>query len=321
MKTRRTLVVACTLPEPVESELEAAFDVRYIRDAFEQPRDRLVEALNGADALLLLALKSVDADLIAALPPSLRAIATYSVGHEHIDLGAARDKGIAVLSTPDVLAGAVAETAMLLLLGAARRAKESIELIQSGPWAGWTPTQLIGVELSGKVLGIYGMGRIGRGIADRARAFGMAIHYHNRRELPAELAGDAVFHASAETFLKTIDMLAIASPLTSETRHFLDANAIGLMKRDAIVVNVGRGPIVDDEALIRALQDGRIAAAGLDVLTGEPDFDPRYRNMPNAFILPHIGSSTIESRLAMGRILIDGLNTLFAGGEPGNRIA
>lgn len=316
----RTLVVACTLPDAVEAELEAAFAVRYARGGAGDPA-ALLAAAEGADAILLLAMTPVSAKLIDRLPASVRAIATYSVGHEHIDLAAARAKGIAIFSTPDVLTGSVAETALLLLLGAARRANESIDLIRSGRWTGWTPTQLIGVELAGKVLGIFGMGRIGRGIAERARAFGMTIHYHNRSELALELAAGATFHAEAETFLSSIDMLAIAAPHTPETHHFLDARAIGSMRPGAIVVNVGRGPVIDDAALIPALQDGRIAAAGLDVLTGEPNFDPRYRELPNAFILPHIGSSTIESRLAMGRIVIAGLSAFFAGGAPTNRIA
>lgn len=319
--SRRTLVAACTLPPEVEAELEAAFDIRYVRDVTERPRADLIRALDGADALLLLAMKPVTAELIAALPASVRAIATYSVGHEHIDLAAARDRGIAVLATPDVLTGSVAETALLLLLGAARRATESIDLIRSGAWTGWTPTQLIGVELSGKALGIFGMGRIGRGIAERARAFGMSVHYHNRSELPPDLAAGATYHAGRDAFLGAIDALVIAAPHTPATHHFLNPSTIAAMRRGAIVVNIGRGPVIDDDALIAALRSGHIRAAGLDVFAGEPNIDPRYRSLPNAFILPHIGSSTIESRLAMGRIIIEGLTTLFAGGQPANRIA
>lgn len=319
--SRPTLAVTCTLPPEVEAELEAAFAVRYVRDAFERPREALLEAVEGADAMLVLALKPVDAALIAALPASVRAIGTYSVGHEHIDLAAARAKGVAVLSTPDVLTGSVAETALLLLLGAARRATESIELIRSGNWRGWTPTQLVGVELSGKALGIFGMGRIGRGIARRARGFGMSIHYHNRTELTPELAEGAVFHGAAEAFLGSIDALVIASPHTPTTHHFLNADSIDWLRPGAIVVNIGRGPVIDDDALIGALRDGRVRAAGLDVFTGEPRFDPRYLDLPNVFMLPHIGSSTIDSRLAMGRVLIAGFTDLLEGREPGNRIA
>ncbi|QCI66307.1 2-hydroxyacid dehydrogenase [Phreatobacter stygius] len=315
-----SVLVACQLPEAVERDLASALDVDFMPDARQRPVAELVARLDGRDALLLLAMTPADAALIEALPASVKAIATYSVGLDHIDLAAARKRGIAVLHTPDVLTDAVAETALLLLLGAARRATESIDLVRSGAWQGWTPTQLIGVELSGKTLGILGMGRIGRGIAERARAFGMTICYHNRSALPPDLAKGAVHHADAVEFLGAIDALAIACPLTEATRGFLDAERIAAMKPGAIVVNIARGPVIDDDALIAALQSGHVRAAGLDVFTNEPKLDPRYLNLGNAFLLPHIGSSTVESRRAMGRTLIDGFAALAAGRNPDNRV-
>jgi glyoxylate reductase len=251
----------------------------------------------------------------------VRAIATYSVGYDHVDLAAARARGLAVLNTPDVLTDATAETALFLLLGAARRATESIGLIRSRAWKGWSPTQLLGVELAGKALGIFGMGRIGRGIARRARGFGMTIHYSNRNRLAPALEEGAIFHADPEAMLAAVDALALACPSTPETRGFLDSRRLGLMRRGALVVNIARGDVVVDEDLIDALQTGHIRGAGLDVFTNEPNLHPGYFKLPNLFMLPHIGSSTIEARVGMATLLIDSLGELLAGGAPANNLA
>ena len=220
---------------------------------------------------------------ILALPPSLKAIATYSVGYEHVDVAAAKSRGIPVFNTPEVLTDAVAEIGMLLLLGAARRATESIDLIRGRAWTGWTATQLIGVELLGKQLGIFGMGRIGRGIAQRARAFGMTIHYCNRHRLPPDLEAGAIHHASFAAMAGAIDMLMIAANSSAETRDFLNRERLSQLKPGAIVANVARGELIDDDALIEALQSGQVRAAGLDVFDGEPNIDPRYYDLPNLF--------------------------------------
>lgn len=315
-----SVLVACKLPDEVEQDIATHLDADFMADARSRPLPELVARLAGRDALIVLAMTPADASFIAALPASVKTIATYSVGLDHIDLAAARQRGMAVLHTPDVLTDSVAETALLLLLGAARRATESIDLVRSGAWQGWTPTQLVGVELTGRTLGILGMGRIGRGIAERAKAFGMRIAYHNRKPLAPELAGGAVHHADATTFLGAIDALAIACPLTEETQGFLNAERIATMRPGAIVVNIARGPVIDDDALIAALKSGHVRAAGLDVFTNEPKLDPRYLDLPNAFLLPHIGSSTVESRRAMGRALIDGLVALAEGRDPPNRV-
>lgn len=273
----------------------------------------------GVDAIVLTVEVSANKALIERLPHSVKAIATYSVGTDHIDLEAARARGLVVLSTPGVLADSVAEVGLFLLLGAARRATESIALIRSGQWKGWSPTQLIGSELKDKCLGIFGMGQIGRAVARRAAAFGMTISYHNRSELPQDLAAAARFEPELDRFLGTLDAIVLACPSTPETRHFLNAERIARMKPGAFVVNIARGDVVDDDALIAALSSGRIAAAGLDVFAGEPAFDPRYGKLPNVFMLPHIGSSTEEARLRMGRILIEGLEALRAGRDVANR--
>ena len=263
----------------------------------------------------------LNADLMACLPNTVRAIATYSVGHDHIDLQAARARDIAIFSTPDVLSTACAEVGMLLLLGAARRVTESIDLLRNGSWKGWTPSQLNGTSLSNKVLGIFGMGRIGQEIAKRARGFDMHIHYANRSRLPPDQEQGATHHESPESLLCVSQFLMLACPATPETTGFLNARTIEMLPQRAIVANIGRGAVVVDDDLVSALASGRIAAAGLDVFNNEPNIFPGYAALPNVFMLPHIGSSTKEAREAMGAIVVHGL-TAFGMGQPTpNRIA
>lgn len=259
-----------------------------------------------------------DRSAIQRLPDTVKMIATYSVGHDHIDLQAASDRGIAVFNTPGVLSEAVADAAMLLLLGAARRATESIALLRTGQWTGWTPNQLIGLELGGRTMGILGMGGIGQRIAKRARAFGMDIAYHNRRQIAG---GTARFFADPRKLVAQSDVVVLAWPSTEETRRFIAADTLALAKPSMILVNIGRGDLVKDDDLITALREGKIFAAGLDVFDNEPDIHPGYLELPNAFLLPHIGSSTWEARLAMADVLIDAMEVHAAGGTPANRIA
>lgn len=319
MTAIQRVLVTLELPAEVKTVLADAFDVDH---APELAFDPSAVAAIDHDALVVSAVKDrLDARVIAALPPRVRAIATYSVGHDHVDLTAARQRGIAVFATPDVLSDAVAEVGVLLLLGAARRVTESIDLLRSGRWTGWTPMQLNGTGLSGKVLGIVGMGRIGRAIATRARAFGMAVHYTNRNRLPPELEEGAIHHPEAESLLAVSQFLMLACPATPQTTGFLDARRIALLPRGAIVANVGRGAVVVDADLVAALESGRVAAAGLDVFQGEPAVHPGYLRLPNVFMLPHIGSSTIETRIAMARILVEGLQSFGRGIAAANRIA
>ncbi|HKY82477.1 MAG TPA: NAD(P)-dependent oxidoreductase [Sphingobium sp.] len=259
-----------------------------------------------------------DRETIGTLPPSVKAIATYSVGYDHIDLAAAADRGIAVFNTPGVLSDAVADATLFLILGAARRATESIALLREGRWTGWSPGQLIGEGLGGKTLGIFGMGNIGRRIARRARAFGMDIAYHDQREVEGE---EARFVADPRDLIAQSDVAVLAWPSTPETRYFIARDTLKLAKPSLILVNIGRGDLVKDDDLIAALRDGGILAAGLDVFDKEPDIHPGYLDLPNAFLLPHIGSSTWEARLAMADVLIDAMEVHAAGGMPANRIA
>ena len=280
----------------------------------------------GAEALVVCPADPMPAETIAALPDSVRILASFSVGTDHIDLAAARSRGLMVTNTPDVLTDATAEIALLLMLGAARRAVEGERLARAAPgtpeaWSGWTPTQLLGRQLSGKRLAILGMGRIGRAVAERARAFGLRIHYSNRSRLPPELERGAVFHADADEMLRIADVLTLHCPATAETKGWLDGRRIGLMPPGAILVNTARGALVEDCALIAALESGRLFAAGLDVYAGEPDLHPGYRALPNVFLLPHLGSATVETRNAMGWRALDNLDAFFAGREPPDRVA
>jgi lactate dehydrogenase-like 2-hydroxyacid dehydrogenase len=260
------------------------------------------------------------AGAIEALPSGVGAIATYSVGTDHIDLEAARRRGIAVFNTPGVLSDAVAENALLLMLGAARRVSESVELLRSRTWSGWSPRQLVGVGLAGRRLGILGLGEIGARIATRAQAFGMEILYCNRHRRGDEAARGFSFRATPAELIEDADVFLIACPSTDETRGLVDAGLLRRARTGSILVNIARGDIVDDAALIDALRDGRVWAAGLDVFDGEPRIARGYFDLPNVFMLPHIGSSTLEARLGMGRILIEGLRCWDSGEEASNRV-
>ncbi|CAO3377967.1 2-hydroxyacid dehydrogenase [Azospirillum argentinense] len=321
--SRPVLLVTRRLPDAVEARAARAFVARL------NPEDRALSGADiaalaaeaGAEGILCTAGDRLDAAAIAALPEGVRIVATFSVGTDHIDLNAAKARGLIVTNTPDVLTDATADIALLLMLGAARRASEGERMIRADAWTGWTPTQLLGTHLGGKRLGIIGMGRIGQTVAQRARAFGMTIHYSNRRRLPAEQEAGAVYHADPEAMLAVCDVLSLHFPATPETTHWLNAERIERLPPGAIVVNTARGSVVDDEALIAALARGRLAAAGLDVFENEPKLHPGYRGLENAFLLPHLGSATVETRNAMGFKALDNLDAFFAGAAPPDRVA
>ena len=323
MAARKTVVVTRKLTAAVEARLCRDYDAHLNATDEILPPARIVALAKDtkADALLVAATDNVGPTVISALPDSVKAIATFSVGYNHIDVEGCKRRGIVVTYTPDVLTDATADLTMLLVLGAARRAAEGERLLRNGEWTGWAPTQLLGTHITGKALGILGMGRIGRAFAKRARGFDMRIHYANRTRLSPELEQGAVFHASAEAMLGQVDILSINCPATPETTRFLDARRIALMKDGAIVVNSARGAIVDDKALIAALRSGKLAAAGLDVFDREPLLDETYRTLPNTFLLPHLGSSTVETRDGMGNKCADNLDAFFAGRTPPDRLA
>ncbi len=275
--------------------------------------EELLRAAEGADAMFISPVVRLDAEFFRRVAASVKVIATFSVGYDHIDLRAAAARKIAIANTPGVLTDATADVAMLLLLGATRRAYEAQELVRTGAWATTSSAGLLGWDPTGKVLGIFGMGRIGQAVARRARAFGMKIHYSNRKALPQELAGDAVFHAKPQDLLRVSQFLSLHAPHTPETHHFLNAQTIALLPAGAIVINSARGGLVEDEALIAALKSGRVAAAGLDVFEGEPNINPAYAELPNTFLLPHIGSATLETNTAMGMLALDNIDAVLAG--------
>jgi len=320
MPTRPTIFVTRRLPDAVTERLLRSYEARL------NPEDRILTPQEiaagsaGADALIVTPADKITAELINSLPASVRAIATFSVGYEHIALDAAKARGIVVTNTPDVLTDATADIAMLLLLGAARRAHEGEVMVRDRSWKSWATTFMLGTHVTGKRLGILGMGRIGRAVAKRARGFDMEIHYSNRKRLPPEQEQGAVFHADPDEMLPHCDFLSINCPASPETYHFLNAERIAKLPDGAIVVNTARGTIVDDEALIAALKSGKVAAAGLDVYENEPNVNPGYLPLKNTFLLPHLGSATVETRNAMGFKCLDNLDAFFAGKAPPDRV-
>jgi lactate dehydrogenase-like 2-hydroxyacid dehydrogenase len=307
------LVVTSRFIKPIEARIEKEYEVRRKTDGTLFTRNELLAASEGADAILITPFDRLDADFFQQISSSVKIISTYSVGIDHIDMHAAAERNIAIGYTPAEVTDATADIAMLLLLGASRRAFEAQELVRSGEWTIPRAGALLGWQITGKTLGILGMGRIGQAVARRAQAFGMKIHYSNPHRRPEEMAGDAVFHADPIELLKVSQFLSLNAPETPATHHFLNAKTISLLPQGAIVVNTARGVLIKDEDLIEALKVGRLAAAGLDVYEGEPKLNPGYIGLKNTFLLPHIGSATIESRTNMGMVALDDIGAVLNG--------
>jgi lactate dehydrogenase-like 2-hydroxyacid dehydrogenase len=315
------LLVTRRLPATVEARAIRDYDARLNPQDIPRSGAEIVRLAQGAAAILCCPAERLGADTISALPDTVRVIATFSVGYDHVAVEAATARGIVVCNTPGVLSVATAETAMLLILAAARRAGEGERLIRSGQWQGWAPTQLIGTQVSGRRLGIFGMGRIGRELARMARAFEMQVHYRDQARLPAELEQGAIYHDSDDSFLAQCEVLSLNAPGGEATHHWLNADRIALLPRGAVVVNAARGTLVEDAALIAALQSGQIGCAGLDVYDGEPNVNPGYPGLQNVALLPHLGSATAETRNAMGFLALDGIDAVLAGETPPNVVA
>jgi lactate dehydrogenase-like 2-hydroxyacid dehydrogenase len=311
--SKPVLVVTSRYPKEVEERIERDYDARRNPDQSLISQQKLLAAAEGADALFITPADRLDSGFFQKVSPTVKIIATFSVGFEHIDLEAAARRKIPVAYTPGINSEATADIAMLLLLGASRRAYEAQDLVRTGAWKPLSPDMLLGWQVGGKVLGILGMGRVGQAVARRARGFGMKIHYCNGSELPAEIAGDAVYHKDPSALLSVSQFLSLHAPETPQTRHFLNSKAIGFLPPGAIVVNTARGGLVDDADLIAALRSGRVAAAGLDVFEGEPKLNPEYVSLKNTFLLPHIGSATIETRTAMGMLCLDNVEAVLNG--------
>lgn len=292
------------------------FDVVLNSDDVPMDRDALAAAIADCDVLVPAVTDRIDADLIAAAPDRLRLIANYGAGVNHIDLKAARARGIPVTNTPGVLTEDTADMTMALILSVPRRLAEGEKLVRSGEWKGWSPGGMLGHRIGGKALGIVGMGRIGQAVAMRARAFGLSIHYHNRHRLPAVLEAQlaATWHEDLDEMLRVIDILTIHTPRNADSENLIDRRRIGLMGSHVHLINASRGGIVDEEALVDALEAGKLAGAGLDVWAHEPEIDPRLLALPNVVMIPHMGSATYEGREAAGERVIRNIR-IWSGGE------
>ena len=311
--TKIKILVTRRLPSNVEARLARDYQATLNDDDRVYSSAEIVDAAGGHDGILCCSTEKFSAHVISALPQSVKILATFSVGYEHIDVPAAAKRGLKVTNTPDVLTDATADIAMLCLLAAARRGSEGDRLVRADQWEGWHTTMMLGTHMTGKRLGVFGMGRIGRAVAQRGRGFGMRIHYHNRSRLDDALEQGATFHQTLESLLAVSDFFSINAPSSPETLKFLNAERIALLPDGAVVANTARGNMVDDDALIAALESGKVAAAGLDVFDGEPNIHPGYRSLDNVFLLPHLGSATHETRDAMGFCCLDNLDAFFSG--------
>ena len=318
MTARATVVVTRRLPSVVEDELTRDFDARLNRDDRPLGPAELQDALRSADALLCTVTDRITADVLNAEPLRARILANFGVGFNHIDITAAKARGLAVSNTPDVLTVATADIAMTLLLMVSRRAGEGDRHVRCGAWTGWRPTHMLGTQASGKTLGLIGMGRIARAVARRAHhGFGMRIMFHDPYPpSPSEAAAlGAEARQTLDQVLEESDFVSLHCPATPETRHLMNRERLALMRRSAFLINTARGDIVDEAALVDALADGTIAGAGLDVYEHEPEIKPELLSMENVVLLPHLGSATHETRIAMGRRAVENLR-LFFNGSP-----
>jgi lactate dehydrogenase-like 2-hydroxyacid dehydrogenase len=314
------LLITRRLPPAIEARAARDYDARLNPEDTPRVAADILRFAQGADAVLCCPAEKLDGATIGALPATVKVLGTFSVGYDHIDIAACRARGLPVVNTPDVLSVATAECCMLLIFAAARRANEGERLVRSGTWTGWAPTQLLGTLVSGRRLGVFGFGRIGREVARMGRAFGMEVHYRDVARAPAELEGGAIWHEDDDSFLAASEVLSLNAPGGNATRQWLNAERIAKLPAGAVVANGARGTLVDDEALIAALRDGHLAAAGLDVYDGEPNLNPGYLTLENVVLLPHLGSATRETRDAMGNIVLDGIDAVLAGREPRNLV-
>jgi len=317
----RVAVTRKLLPQ-IEARMAELFDCRFNADDHPMSADEIVELMQDADILVPTVTDRIDAELIAKAPASLKMFANFGAGVNHIDLAAAKAMGILVTNTPGVFTDDTADLTMALILNVPRRLGEGHRLMRSGEWQGWTPSGMLGHRIGGKTLGIIGFGRIGEAVALRARAFGLNIVYNKRHRLPASIEDEMgiTFEPDLDRLVAKSDIITLHCPLTAETDKLMSRERIGLMKRDACLVNSSRGELVDEDALIEALQRGRIAGAGLDVYNHEPAIDPRFLAIPNVVLLPHLGSATFEGREASGEKVIANIRIFSDGHRPPDQV-
>jgi glyoxylate reductase len=323
MRSKRPFVIVTRkLPDPIETRMMELFACRLNLDDTSLSKPDLIAAVERADVLVPTVTDRIDAEVLDAAGPALKLIASFGTGVDHVDLAAAQRRGIIVTNTPGVLTEDTADMTMALILAVSRRLAEGERLIRSGGWTGWGPTSMLGHRIWGKRLGIVGMGRIGMALARRAKGFGLSVHYHNRRPVPEEVenALEATHWESLDQMLAHMDIISVNCPHTPATYHLLSARRLRLLQPQAILVNTARGEIVDEEELLRLLETRAIAGAGLDVFEHEPAIDPRLRALDNVVLLPHMGSATIEGRLAMGEKVIINIKTFADGHRPPDRV-
>jgi len=320
--TKPLVIVTRKLPDAIETRMRELFDARLNLDDRPMSQAELVEAAKTADVLVPTVSDRIDSKVLVRAGEKLKLIANFGVGIDHIDVAAAHARGIVVTNTPGVLTEDTADLTMGLILTTARRFVEGANVVQAGGFHGWTPTWMLGRRLTGKRLGIVGMGRIGQALARRARAFGLSIHYHNRKPIPPRIAEEleATYWDSLDQMLARMDVVSVNCPHTPATYHLLSARRLKLLQAHAIVVNTARGEIIDEAALAGMLERGELGGAGLDVFEHEPAVNPKLLKLPNVVLLPHMGSATIEGRTDMGEKVIINIRTWMDGHKPPDRI-
>jgi glyoxylate reductase len=313
-----SVVVTRRLPEAVETRLKELFDVELRETDAKMTREELIAVMERADVLVPCITDQIDAGMLARAGTQMKLIANFGAGIDHIDVETARKRGILVSNTPGVMTEDTADMAMALMLAVLRRIPEGQSLMQSGRWEGWSPTAFLGGRISGKRIGILGMGRIGQALAIRARAFGMQVHYHNRKRLRAEVesALEATYWESLDQMVSRMDVISINCPHTPSTFHLMNARRLKLMKPSAVIVNTSRGEVIDENALTRGLRSGELGGAGLDVFEHGHEINPRLRELPNVVLLPHMGSATREGRIEMGEKVLLNIKTFADGHRP-----
>jgi glyoxylate reductase len=320
--SRLTVVVTRRLPDAVETRMKELFDVELRDPDVPMTRDELAAAMRRADVLVPTITDTIDAGLLGQASEKLKLIANYGAGFDHIDVSTARQRGILVANTPGVSTEDTADMVMALMLSVIRRLPEGLQTMHSGRWTGWSPMANLGGRLGGRRLGILGMGRIGQAVARRARAFGLQVHYHNRKRLRPEVETEheATYWESLDQMLARMDIVSVNCPHTPSTFHLLNARRLKLMKPSAVVVNTSRGEVIDQNALTRALRGGELAGAGLDVYEHGADINPRLLELPNVVLLPHMGSATLEGRVEMGEKVIINIKTFADGHRPPDQV-
>lgn len=321
-KDRLKVAVTRRLPGQIEDRMRELFDVSLPDADAPMDADGLRRAVEDADVLVPTITDQIDAGVIAAAGEQLRLIANYGAGVDHIDLAAAQERGILVSNTPGVLAEDTADMTVALILGVMRRVSEGLDVMRAGEWSGWSPTALLGRRVSGCSLGILGMGRVGQAVARRVAAFGMQIHYHNRRRLREEIEAElgATHWESLDQMVANMDAISVNCPHTPSTFHLLNRRRLQLVKHGAVIVNTSRAEVIDQDALIELLESERIAGAGLDVHEGGTDVDPRLRRLGNVLLMPHMASATQESRIEMGEKVLLNIMTLADGHRPPDQV-